>query len=215
MLDGVLDGLRATSPAEIVSVLAGLAYGVLAVRQDRRCWVFGGISSSILAWLAAQARLPMQSLLQVAYVLMAGYGFWHWSRASAAVAGAAGDGGRPAAAALAIGVWPWKVHGAIAVAIAVGTAALAPWVAEWTAAAWPRLDTATMLASLLATWMVARVRLENWLYWIVIDAVSLYLYAAQGLAFVALLYLVYLVIAVFGWFEWRGRLRRQSAAAGA
>ncbi|MCU0760226.1 MAG: nicotinamide riboside transporter PnuC [Steroidobacteraceae bacterium] len=203
MLERIVEGLRATSPAELASVLAGLAYGVLAVRQDRRCWLFGGFSSAILAWLAAQARLPMQSMLQVAYVLMAGYGFWHWSRASRQ------------RSTLSIGVWPWPAHVAIGVAIAAGTAALAPWVEGWTAAAWPRLDTATMLASLLATWMVARVRLENWLYWIAIDAVSLYLYAVQGLSFVALLYLVYLVIAVFGWFEWRGRLRRQSAVAGA
>jgi nicotinamide mononucleotide transporter len=204
VLERFLDGLRATSPAELVSVLAGLAYGVLAVRQDRRCWLFGGLSSAILAWLAAQARLPMQALLQVVYVLMAVYGFWHWSRE-----GATGAGG------LRIGYWPWGVHLGIGAAIAAGTAVLAPAVAEWTAAAWPRLDTATMLASLLATWMVARVRLENWLYWIVIDAVALFLYAAQGLMFVAVLYFVYLVIAVYGWFEWRARLRRQPAAAAA
>ncbi len=50
-------------------------------------------------------------------------------------------------------------------------------------------------------------RLENWLYWIVIDSISLFLYGAQGLMFVAVLYLAYLVIAVFGWFEWRDALR--------
>ena len=61
------------------------------------------------------------------------------------------------------------------------------------------------------TWMTARVRLESWLYWIVIDSVSFYLYAAQRLSFVALLYLAYLLIAAFGWFEWRSRLRRQLA----
>lgn len=201
LLQQFLDGLRATSGAEAVSVVAGIVYGVLAVRQSRFCWAFGGFSSAILAWLAARSQLPMQALLQVAYVMMSVYGYWHWSR-------------RPAGeASMPIGWWPMRVHLAIGVVIALATWLLAPRIAAATQAAWPRLDTATLLASLLATWMVARVRLENWLYWIVIDAVSLFLYGAQGLMFVALLYLVYLVIAVFGWFEWRARLRRQLAPA--
>ena len=185
----------------MVSVAAGIVYGVLAVRQDRRCWLFGGLSSAILAWLAAQARLPMQAALQLVYVAMAVYGWRHW----AAEAGAAP----------AIGTWPLPRHLAIAAGLGLATLGLAPLVGAWTAAAWPRLDTATMLASLLATWMTARVRLENWLYWIVIDSLSAFLYARQGLPFVALLYAAYLVIAVFGWVEWRRRWRRQLAAASA
>ncbi|MCC6170916.1 MAG: nicotinamide mononucleotide transporter [Gammaproteobacteria bacterium] len=200
MFERIAEGLRASSPAELLAVLAGLVYGVLAVRQDRRCWLFGGLSSAILATLAARARLPMQALLQLVYVAMSVYGFRHWGRGVRAAS---------AAMTMPIGVWPLRVHLAIGLGVAAGTWLLAPAVAAWSAAAWPRLDTATMLASLFATWMVARLRLENWLYWIVIDAVSLYLYAAQGLAFVALLYLVYLLIAVFGWFEWRARWRRQ------
>jgi nicotinamide mononucleotide transporter len=200
LLQQFLDGLRATSAAEAVSVVAGLLYGVLAVRQNRLCWVFGGVSSAILAWLAARSQLPMQALLQVAYVVMSFYGFRHWAR-------------QPGGAASPIGWWPWRVHLGIGVAIALATWTLAPWLAAATQAAWPRLDTATMLASLLATWMVARMRLENWLYWIVIDAIAVFLYGAQGLMFVAVLYVVYLVIAVFGWFEWRSRLRLQSAPA--
>jgi nicotinamide mononucleotide transporter len=201
MLQSFLDGLRATTAPEFVAVLAGIAYGVLAVRQSRLCWLFGGVSSTILALLAARAQLPMQSLLQVVYVAMSVYGFRHWSR-------------RPAGeAALPVGQWPLRVHVGIAVVLVVATWLLAPLIAAATQAAWPRLDTATMLASLLATWMVARVRLENWLYWIVIDAVSVFLYGAQGLVFVAVLYLVYLVIAVFGWYAWRARLHRQPVVA--
>ena len=142
LLERLLEGLRATSTTELVSVGAGVVYGVLAVRQDRRCWLFGGLSSAILAWLAAQARLPMQAVLQLVYVAMAVYGWRHW----------AGDAG----AAPPIGTWPLRRHVAIAVGLTLSTWLLAPLVGGWTAAAWPRLDTATMLASLLATWMTDR-----------------------------------------------------------
>lgn len=186
----LLEGWRATSPLEVVALATGLAYAVLAVRRDRRCWLFGGCSSVVLAWLAAQSALPMQSALQLIYVALSVYGFLSWSA-------------QPAAGARSvIGTWPARRHAAALALIAILALALAPLLAGLSDAAWPRLDTATTLASLLATWMVARVLLENWLYWIVIDAVLAFLYASQGLMLVALLYAIYLAIAVVGYASW-------------
>jgi nicotinamide mononucleotide transporter len=68
-----------------------------------------------------------------------------------------------------------------------------------------------MVLSLFASWLTARVKLENWLYWIVVDAVLAWLYAAQGLVLTAFLFLVYLVIAAAGFIEWWKTYRRQTA----
>ena len=67
-----------------------------------------------------------------------------------------------------------------------------------------------MVLSLFATWLTAGGKLENWLYWIVVDAVQAWLYAAQGLVFTAFLFLVYLVIASVGFIEWSKTYRRQA-----
>jgi nicotinamide mononucleotide transporter len=80
--------------------------------------------------------------------------------------------------------------------------AIARFLAAETLAAWPHLDASTMMLSLFASWLTARGKLENWLYWIVVDAVQAWLYAAQGLVFTAFLFLVYLVIATVGLIEW-------------
>ncbi|MFO1426200.1 MAG: nicotinamide riboside transporter PnuC [Steroidobacteraceae bacterium] len=197
LLQQVLEGLRASSPAELVSTVFGVVYAVLVVQQRRSCWIWGAISSALLVWLDLRAALPMQALLQAYYVVMAAYGYWHW--------------GRTAGETPAITTWPPARHALLLLVIAVATALLAPQVGELTRAAWPRLDTATLLASLLATWMVTRMLLENWLWWIAIDLVSMYLYAAQGLMFIALLYLLYLGIAVTGFVTWRRRLRTATA----
>ena len=68
-------------------------------------------------------------------------------------------------------------------------------------------------APTLATWMVARKLLENWLWWLLIDTVSLALYLDRGLYPTALLFLVYLVIVVFGFIRWNRHYREQHAAA--
>lgn len=186
----LLQAWRATSSLEVVALATGLAYAVLAVRRDRRCWLFGGCSSAVLAGLAAGSALPMQSALQLVYVALSVYGFLSWSAQP-------GAGARSV-----IGSWPARRHAAALALVAVLSLALAPLLEGLSDAAWPRLDTAATLASLLATWMVARVLLENWLYWIVIDAVLAFLYASQGLVLVALLYVIYLVIAVVGYASW-------------
>jgi nicotinamide mononucleotide transporter len=74
-----------------------------------------------------------------------------------------------------------------------------------TGAARPYVDSFTTVASVVTTFMVARKVLENWLYWIVIDAVSIWLYLDRGLQSTAGLFALYVVLAVVGYFQWRGR----------
>lgn len=176
--------------AEHVALLCGVGYALLVVRRNRWAWCFGAASSAVLVWLAAGARLPLQAALQGVYVLMAGYGFWRWSRAARENT------------VVPVGIWQPSRHlVALGVIVAVGFGVGAV-LESYTSAAWPRLDAAVTAMSLLATWMTARALLENWLYWLAVDAISFYLYFSQGLIFVALLYVVYFVIAIFGLRSW-------------
>ncbi len=174
----------------------GLVYVVLAVQRSRWCWVYGGLSSAGLAWLAARSALPMQAALQAFYVAMAAYGFARWSA------------DRDAGGRVTVGWWPIRRHVAAWIAIAVLTLVSAEALARHTHAARPMLDAACTWGSLLATWLAARARIENWLYWIVFDAARGGLFAAQALALVALLYFAYLGIAGAGFASWWRRLPR-------
>lgn len=187
-----MDALQSMAWVEPAAVIAGIGYALLAVRRNRWAWVFGGLSSALLAWLAAGAGLPLQAALQSLYVAMAVYGFLNWS---------AEGRGDPV-----IHRWSLARHG-----WAIGSIALlAMLMSQWSltnAGQWPALDAAVTVASLLATWMTARTVLENWLYWFVVNAASIVLYGGQGLHLVAGLYAVYFVIAIFGWRSWHRRWR--------
>ena len=196
-LPALWSGLQATTWPEAIAVLLGLAYVLLALKQNRWCWVAGGASSLILAWLSARSRLPMQALLQLWYVGMAVYGWRRWSQPQAS----------------RIGTWPLRLH-AVGVAASLAVSVLvARWLASETQAAWPYLDSATTVLSLLATWLVARMKLENWLYWLAIDAVLVFLFAAQGLVFTATLFALYLVLAAAGYVSWNAKYRAQTSPA--
>lgn len=197
LLQTLAEQARASSPLEWSALAAGIGYALLAVRRDRRAWLFGAVSSALLAWLAAGSRLPLQAALQASYVAMAVYGFRNWTREADAA-----DAGR-----VRIARWPPYRNAVALVAVVAGTLLLAPLLARHTDAAWPSLDTAVTLGSLLATWMTARALLDNWAWWLVVDAASLVLYGSQGLVFVALLYAVYMAIAAVGLRDWSRQLR--------
>ncbi len=75
------------------------------------------------------------------------------------------------------------------------------------------MDAFTTWGAVLTTFMVARKVIENWLYWIVIDGVSVFLYIDRGLYLTAALFVAYVVIVVFGYFNWRRQEQALYAAA--
>jgi len=193
----VLEGFRATGAAEWVAVVAGVIYIVLIMRRNRAGWVAGGISSTILTVLAIRAQLPMQAALQAFYVAAAVYGWWSWSSP---------------ARTPQIGVWHWKGHVLALAACVLPSLALSWLLAREGYSAFPFLDSFVACTGLFTTWLVARVYLENWLYWIVIDTISIYMFVSQGLMVTALLFVIYLGISITGLCTWWQTWRRAQPA---
>jgi nicotinamide mononucleotide transporter len=175
---------------EATSVALGIAYSVLAIRRSRWCWIAGGLGSAIAIYLCLDRKLPMQAALQIYYVVVSAYGWWHWTREE------------QSQGALAVTRWPLELHVAACVGLIVISVANARWLYTETQAAWPFLDSLTTWSSLYATWLTARVKLENWLYWLVIDSILAVLFGAQGLYLFALLSVVYVGFSAVGFAKW-------------
>jgi nicotinamide mononucleotide transporter len=192
----LLAELRAAAWFEWLAVVAGIAYVVLIARQRRSGWIAGGISSVLYVYVSWQAQLPLQSGLQAFYVLMAVHGWYSWTRAAGA-----------AAPPIASHSLRWHLL-ALAVIVLIALLAAQPLAVE-SNSAWPRLDSLTTVTSVLATWLVIRCILENWLYWIAVDAVSACMFYLQGHALTAVLFTTYFVVAVVGYITWRQRYQAQ------
>jgi len=192
------------SLAEALAVALAVAYLVLAVRQNIWCWACAFGSTALYIWLFHGAALLMESALNGFYLVMAVYGWYEWHYGGARHAG------------VPVTVWPLGWHVAALAAIAALTAASGAWLAANTAAAFPYLDSLTTWSAVWATLLVARKVLENWIYWFVIDALSVYLYLSRGLPLTALLFCFYLVLIPIGFLAWRkdyARARDSLAAA--
>jgi len=186
----LLEAARAMPGWEAVAVALGIAYLLLAVRESLWCWYAAFVSTGIFLLLYWRVDLLMQSALQVYYLVMAVYGWRQWQR------GGAGQ------APLAISRWHTRHHLAALAAVLLLSAASGALLQRYTDAALPYLDSFTTWGSILTTWMVTRKILENWLYWLVIDSVSIYLYLDRALYLTAGLFALYLIIVLFGYRKW-------------
>ncbi|MBT4522879.1 MAG: nicotinamide mononucleotide transporter [Halieaceae bacterium] len=190
LLDFLQQALETMSAWEAVAVVLGIAYLLLAMRESLWCWYAAFISTAIFLVLFWEVNLLMESALQVYYLVMAAYGWWHWRH------------GANDTQELAISSWSMRQH-SWAIGMVLGASVVSgTLLATTTQAALPFLDSVTTWGSVLTTWMVARKVLENWLYWLVIDSLSIYLYIDRGLYLTALLFLAYVVIVVFGYRKW-------------
>jgi nicotinamide mononucleotide transporter len=185
---------------EILAMLTGAGYAILAARRNRLCWVAGAVSSALAALLAGLRGLPMQSALQLFFVGMSVYGWLSWTRNT--------ERGE-----ITVGVWPLPWHLGAAVTVTALSFLVAHVLAAETQAAWPLLDSLTTGFSLLATWLAARAKLENWLYWIVIDGVLVFLFYVQDLPFLALLNVLFIGIAAGGFVAWRRSYQARAVPA--
>jgi nicotinamide mononucleotide transporter len=208
---GVLAAAQAMSIWEVVAVILGIAYLVLAMRQNILCWYAAFGSTAIFSWLFWDVSLVMESGLNVYYLLMAVYGWWVWQGKAKSEQSSNSLADNKLASTVAIKTWSLSRHGLIIGGVVLISLATGYGLEKNTSAALPYLDSFTTWGAVITTYMVAQKVLENWLYWLVIDTVAIYLYIDRELYLTALLMAVYVVLAVLGYFIWLKEYRQQEA----
>ena len=179
---------------ESAAVVFGLICVWLTVRQNIWCWPTGLVQVALYIFIFYQVKLYSDLILHFVYVGLQIYGWYHWLH---------GGKNRALLPVSTLGarsriIWPLLV-----IAGAGGWGYL---MANFTDAAVPYGDAFTTVASLIAQWLMARKRLESWLFWIAVDVVAIGIYWHKSLYLTSGLYAIFLVLATIGLFEWRKTL---------
>lgn len=175
-----------SSILEIAAVLSSLAYTFLITYGSIWCWLFAFLSGLFFLILCYQRRIYAEVALQGFYIAMAVFGYLNWGE---------GLSDEPLTMDL-------EYH-AIAIlggAVVVGFSGFT--LSKISNSALPYLDSFTTVFSLIATAMMVMLYADNWLYWIVIDAVSIVLYFRRGLQLSAILFIFYTLMAINGYLQW-------------
>jgi nicotinamide mononucleotide transporter len=197
VLSQITEQLLAQSVPEVIAVLAAIAYLAFAIRQQIVCWIFAAISTAIYIWLFIEAKLYMESMLNLFYLVMAGYGWYVWSS------------GRDEGHDRPVVIWPRNTHLTAIAVLVIFSAASGYLLSKNSDAAFPYIDSLTTWFAIWATFLVARKVLENWWYWLLIDIASIFIYWTRDLELTALLFVIYVIMIPFGLMSWTKSMREQ------
>lgn len=196
LLASVNDYLVTLPWLELVAMLLALAYVILAAQGSIWCWPAAFVSTAIYTVIFYDVSLLMDSALNVYYLIMAVYGYWVWQKNTQ-------PQHEQNSSPLAIVTWQASWHIKACLILTAISFVLGYIMATKTTASFPYLDTFTTVFAVFTTYLVAQQVLENWLYWVVIDAVSIYLYIEKGLIPTTVLFIINVIIAVYGYLKWR------------
>lgn len=178
---------------EILGFVIGVIYLVLEYYAKPQVWIASVVMPMISMWLYFRKGLYADFAINIYYVVIAVYGYIAWTMRSRK------DADRPALRITHLPAWV----GGFCLA-ATGLLWWLIWyvLAHFTDSNVPVADAFTTALSILALWMMARKYAEQWLAWLIVDAVCVGLYIYKGIYLYASLYAAYTVIAVFGYRKW-------------
>ena len=182
---------------EYVAVISGMLHVFLLTRGKVLAWPFGLLSVSLYIFIFLQNKLYSDTFLHVIYVVLNIYGWDNWSRnqgelKSVEVTTLDGNQKLGWTAMILAGFLIWGYG-----------------IANNTDASYPYGDAFTTVASLVAQYLLARRKLENWIIWIIVDVVAINIYLRKGLYPTSGLYAVYFLLSAWGWWNWRQLYREQ------
>ena len=179
------------SPLEIIAVALGVTNILLVAKRNIWNFPVALIMVALYARIFWDAKLYSDAGLQGFFFAVNLYGWWSW-RANKAVAGEVVVETLPP-----VGLWLWV---AASLAAVIGWGAI---MARLTDASYPYWDASVAMLSVAAQLLMTWRKIENWYWWIVVNILSIGLYAVKGLYLTTGLYVVFLVLAVWGLINWR------------
>jgi nicotinamide mononucleotide transporter len=184
-------GIVNSSIWEWLAVTCNIFYVIFIAQQRIVGWYFGIVGSALYVYINISVNYYIEAQLQLFYIVMAVLGIYFWNKKK---------GNLPF---VRISEWPVKNH---LFNISIGLIITFIWgyiFSKYTEQSNPYIDAFTTVFSLTATYLTTRKIASSWLYWIIIDLISIYLYFDKALTLSSLLFFTYSVLAVYGYVKWR------------
>lgn len=191
-MDVILSFLTVDRLIEIVGLFVGLIYLYFEYHANKLVWLMSVIMPLISIFIYFRAGLYADFAINIYYFVIAIYGYIAWT------VGIEKRNRKP----VPISHMPAKAYCVASLALIAIFTFLAWGLVEFTDSTVPYWDAFTTALSIVAMWMLARKFIEQWIAWLIVDAVCVGLYFYKGIYFYSVLYAVYTVIAIFGYRKW-------------
>lgn len=184
---------------EVFGVITGLLYIWLEIKQHKTMWIVGFVSSLTYVFVFFFSKFYAVMALNAYYVLMSVYGFFLWSREKKS----GEEEMKKGTELISYRLITWRIALICALAVGVLWMLITFVLNDFTDSPVPTGDAFMTALSIVGTWLLAQRIVEHWYCWIVVNAVSVFLYYSQGLYPTMFLYFCYTILSVYGFLNWR------------
>ena len=185
---------------EVLGAILGILYIRFSIRQNIFTWPTGILTSALYIIVFFNSALYASMMLQFYYVGISVYGWYYWLNGKR-------DDNK---SLLPVQTANKKLWIKLAVIFAVLYVVILFILIRFSDSDVPYMDSLTTSLSIVATWMLAKKYIENWLIWIFADIVSVGLYIFKSLWPTVILFVVYTILAYFGYIEWKKDLKEKN-----
>lgn len=189
---------------EIFTLVTGVAYIILEIRQKNIMWVLGIITSLASMWIFFRQGLYASFGLNVYYLATSFVGLWQWRQDRRLLEDTASVQENDTSIHLNRLGWPVVISSVVITAAGIFCLS---WLMERFENPMSLLDASVAVLSAVATWWLVRSYLEQWWLWIVANALSTVLCLSQQMWWMAVLYMAYALSAVYGLRHWKNNGR--------
>lgn len=183
---------------EIFTLVTGLIYVVLEIRQKNFMWVVGMLTSAATVYVFFRQGLYASSVLNIYYFAIAFWGLYRWRKDSKKLQE---DQGGQGSDDIHLSVLPGRVIWGSTAVFLLGTAALV-FIMDLAGDSMSLADASVAMLSAVATWWLGRSYLHQWALWIAADILTALMCFSQGLYLMTVLYAAYTLFAVYGYYYW-------------
>lgn len=176
---------------EIIAVVLNLIYLILLIKEYIACWFFGVTGSIVSIYLFYSIGLYSESILYIYYVIIGIYGYRLWKKKNNSEYN------------FQIQTLSIKKHFLVVISGILFAIITGHFFKSYTDAVNPYLDAFTTIFSFIASFLEARKILSSWLFWIVINTVTILLYYQQSLDYYLLLTIIYIGFSFIGYINWK------------
>lgn len=177
---------------EITGTVLSLAFLYFLIQEKKICWLFGILGSLLSMYLFYSTKLYSECILRMYYVFIGFYGYYLWQQRDHHQKGV-----------IEIIKWKPTKHLVIVLVGLILVLVLGYVFDNYTDAKKSYFDAFTTIFSFLASYLEAKKILRTWVYWIILNGLSIFLYAGQGLFIYAALAVVYFGVSFYGYFSWK------------
>ena len=206
IIESIYTGLVQTTWVEAIAVISGIVSVWYSRKENILVYPTGLLNTTIYIYLSTKGHLLGEASVNIYYTIMSLYGWYLWTRIDP-------NKKTPILKITKSSMNDWRNQILFFLGFfLVIYFSLVLLKKDFAPEAIPWADALASASAYTAMWLMAKKKVESWIWWIVTNIASIPLYFIKGYAFTSVQFIILLILAIAGWKTWSDKIKKRQDA---